>query len=592
MSRNRKNVILLLLVMALASCGRKTPDLKDLQEGCYYVAQCNGRAVVLKVEDVEEKSLTGHWYVEGGALARCNHFEATTSSARRGELSSESVIVKSNAMPGGDTLVLDLLLDGSWQTLRFLPWRRPSEMRLDKPYLYHDSLYGVKCERDVVYGHAKGYWTEYPCAADAEYLPIVLEKMTQEDLTQKNWDLKMDVYRPDVNDSSPRPLLMLIHGGAFFNGYKRDSGYVEWGNYFASRGYIVVSIDYRIGFEPFGSKHIDRAGYRGVQDAYAAMCYLLRHPNQYPIDPNYLFVGGTSAGAITALNLAFMEDDDRPDCTRSGLIHDVSELYNDLADLFNERERNVIGLEDLGDINTVALQSGGDVSFKINTVINMWGAVHKIGIIGNSPSTAILSFHGDADMVVAYDYDYPFNKVKTPVRDFLEEVRSRFDGDESWFQQHAEELLTEVISWLKPLNQILCNKMYGSSEIHKMALSKGMVSELHTKKNGDHSLHVDEHGALTEYYTLITDTTTSFLYLRMFPRPTMNTDFVRRQQWFNFDNAGEWMTCQWDAEGGLVLEAGPDKARVIFFEDAPVHRLRITGKKKDEQDYCEVYDID
>ena len=543
-------VILITLVMAMASCGRHNFDLSVLKEGAYYVAQYNNRDAVLYVDEVTEKTFKGKWYVEGDYFAKPHHFEATSGLLRWRGMRSDSLIVKTNAMAEGNALALDILLDGSWRTLRFLPWRQSTVMNIFRGYPYHDNLFEVTVDSNIIYAYAKGYWASYPEPEyDCDnYLPILMEKWTDaEEMTLKDVRLTMDIYSPVATDSTRRPLLMLIHGGAFFNGDKKATGYVEWANYFASRGYVVASINYRLGFQPYGSKHIDRAGYRAVQDAHAAMSYLLRNSKQYCINPNYLFVAGTSAGAITALNLAFMTDYDRPDCTYAGPINYAYDNMTGVFPIFRNEMRRNVGLEDLGGINTVADEWGGSVGFKINTVVNMWGAVHKIEMIDTtSPGTAILSFHGDADHVVAYDYDFPFTNTE-------------------------------------PFNQFLCNKMYGSKSIHERALANGRKSELHTKIGGGHSLHSDC-SELTDYFTLITDTTMRFLYSRMFPRPTLNSSFSGRQQWFEIDNAGE-------AKGGLVLETMPDKARVIFFDDAPEHKIRIIGRKKNEESYDESYNI-
>ena len=532
-------ILLLALIVVMAACERSGPDLSYLQVGRYYVAQSNGRDVVLRVDSKAEDSIRGCWYVENGCLAKTQHFNAQTNFWHSMQMKSESLIVKANAMPGGDTLVLDVLVDASWQTLRFLPWQQPPVMVIDRNYpYYYDELFEVDVD-SVVYGYAEGFWASYPepeydCD---QYFPILMEKWTdKEEMTLKELGLDMDIYRPITDDTKPRPLLMLIHGGAFFNGDKRSVGYCEWGHYFASRGYIVASINYRLGFEsnPFELKdNIDRAGFRAVQDARAAMNYLLRHPERYPIDPNYLFVAGTSAGAITALNLAFMDDRDIPTCA-----------------------------DDLGDIDAVSDEEDG-VDFNINAVVNMWGAVHKIDMIDHSKSTAILSFHGNADKVVPYGYDHPFPNINPQV------------GDRNL-----------------QINQLLCNKMYGSKCIHKRALRNKMTSELHTVEGGDHSLHVSSCTELSDYYTLITDTTTQFLFNRMFPRPTLNKSYVGRHQWFEIDNAGDLKTCRWEAEGGLVLEAEPDKARVIFFGEEPEHKIRIVGQKKNNENYDEVYIIE
>lgn len=562
MSRRTNVVLLLATVTILVSCDRIVPDLSRLQEGNFYVAQDVDRGVVLYVEEVTKQSFKGRWYVENGSVANPHHFMAESTFWYKRKMKSDSLVVRANAMHG-DTLIFDLLLDKSWETLRFLPWRQPPVMNLQRSYLYHDRLFDVAVDTNVVYAHAKGYWPSYPePEIDCDkYLPILMEKwLDKEEMTLKDLELTMDIYTPKTNNAMRRPLLLLIHGGAFFNGDKCSAGYTEWGRYFASLGYVVASINYRLGFQPYGPKHVDRAGYRAVQDARAAICYLLRHPERYPIDPNYIFVGGSSAGGITALNLAFMTNLDRPTSTKAG---PVNEVYNDVLRLFSNSRKHKrkekhkdVGLEDLGGIDTVAAVNGGAVDFNINTVVNMWGAVHKIEMIDmNSPGTAVLSFHGDADSVVAYGYDYPFARKE-------------------------------------PFNKLFCNEMYGSKCIHEHAL-KDRRSELHTVKGGGHSLHADC-SELTDYYTLITDTITRFLYLRMFPRPSLHKKRDGKQQWFELENAGEVQTCRWEAIGGSVLEAEPDRARVLFFgdEEEKEHKLRIVGQQKNGRGYDEMYNVD
>ena len=56
--------------------------------------------------------------------------------------------------------------------------------------------------------------------------------------------LKLDVYFPD-NETLDRPVFMFIHGGGFVGGTKTKPEIVEMANYYASRGWVFVSIDYR-----------------------------------------------------------------------------------------------------------------------------------------------------------------------------------------------------------------------------------------------------------------------------------------------------------------------------------------------------------
>ena len=148
----------------------------------------------------------------------------------------------------------------------------------------------------------------------------------------------------------------------------------------------------------------------------------------------------------------------------------------------------------LGDIESVSPQY--KEKFNILAVANMWGAVHDINMIGNA-KTSIISFHGDADNIVPYGYDYPFNDVLDPIKIALR-------NDNSSDAKSVKSMFS------MPLNKALTNKMYGSSLVDKMAKNKGNRSKLFTYPGGGHSLHVDKNNNLVPYFFFIQDSVTAF----------------------------------------------------------------------------------
>ena len=98
----------------------------------------------------------------------------------------------------------------------------------------------------------------------------------------KDLDLTMDVYLPKDTKASLRPLLVLIHGGAFYNGDKTDKGFPLWAKYFAGMGYVVASVNYRLGFR-LNTAAVERAGFRAVQDVDAAIRYLIHNKSVYAV---------------------------------------------------------------------------------------------------------------------------------------------------------------------------------------------------------------------------------------------------------------------------------------------------------------------
>ena len=369
---------------------------------------------------------------------------------------------------------------------------------------YMDSIYAVTEELGRIYAtEVEGYWTSYP-DMNEDFGEIYLRK-AKDLLSTRKLNLDMDLYYPrEKATACSRPLLVLIHGGAFYNDDKRTAaGYREMGHHFASRGYVVASINYRMGFKPLAAD-VDRAGYRALQDAHAAVCYLIENAQEFGIDTTRIFAAGSSAGAITALNLAFMQEENRPPSSIAGgtkkwvssKVNGVTGAINKIVSLFGKEDWidcqsfvNSMGLNtDLGSIGAVSGRL--DRPFHISAVVNLWGAVHTTEMIKNSTSTAILSIHGDDDHIVPYSYGYPFDEVLDT------ELTDRFP---SWMQPIAEAGQTWITEG-KPLNEWVFNPMYGSAAIHDKAISLGMRSELITCHGGGHSLHKDENGHLTAYY--------------------------------------------------------------------------------------------
>jgi len=109
--------------------------------------------------------------------------------------------------------------------------------------------------------------------------------------------LLMDSYVPD-NDLQNRPLLMLIHGGGFSGGSKQQEVLVDMANYYASRGFVVFSIDYRLRYDrgTIPQEWIDAttnvdpeklgqllAMYPAHRDAKAALRWIIANADNYHI---------------------------------------------------------------------------------------------------------------------------------------------------------------------------------------------------------------------------------------------------------------------------------------------------------------------
>jgi acetyl esterase/lipase len=124
--------------------------------------------------------------------------------------------------------------------------------------------------------------------------------------------LKLDVYRPTGDTVTKRPLVVWVHGGSFKSGDKTSPELVDEATTFAKKGYVTASINYRLA--PNGCTSAApvaecvTAINQAREDAQAAVRFFRAHAATYGVDPFRIAIGGSSAGAITALNVGYQPD--------------------------------------------------------------------------------------------------------------------------------------------------------------------------------------------------------------------------------------------------------------------------------------------
>jgi alpha/beta superfamily hydrolase len=194
-------------------------------------------------------------------------------------------------------------------------------------------------------------------------------------------DLTLDIYQPANDTATIRPLIVWAHGGSFIAGTKNDVDVTSLCEHFAKRGYVCASINYRLGFATFppNGGEAKRAVFRAVQDMKAAIRYFRQDAataNTYKIDPNLIFAGGSSAGAFTALHLAYLDE--------------PSELPADI-------DTTVMG-------GMEGNSGNPGYSSQVNAIINLCGALGDKTWI-KSVDEPVVSMHGTNDNTVPYATD-------------------------------------------------------------------------------------------------------------------------------------------------------------------------------------------
>jgi acetyl esterase/lipase/photosystem II stability/assembly factor-like uncharacterized protein len=107
-------------------------------------------------------------------------------------------------------------------------------------------------------------------------------------------NLLLDLYLPTVPDGELIPLIIYIHGGGWFEGSKETCP----GNTFASRGYAVACVNYRLAANDNCSA--DYTFPVQVHDVKAAVRWLRTNGESYGLDTNKIAVMGESSGGHLA----------------------------------------------------------------------------------------------------------------------------------------------------------------------------------------------------------------------------------------------------------------------------------------------------
>ncbi len=145
--------------------------------------------------------------------------------------------------------------------------------------------------------------------------------------------LAADVYTPQGDSETKRPLVIYFHTGNFLpfpqntgaSGTRKDSVCVDIVRKFARMGYVAASVDYRLGWNPIAPTQEGRvntlinAAYRGVQDARTAIRYFKANADTYGIDTNKIMIFGQGTGGYITLATASLDKYSEVLTTTSGV---------------------------------------------------------------------------------------------------------------------------------------------------------------------------------------------------------------------------------------------------------------------------------
>jgi hypothetical protein len=119
-------------------------------------------------------------------------------------------------------------------------------------------------------------------------------------------NLFTDVFQPNGDTCSKRPMVLFLWGGGFQGGQRQN----ETGDCqnFAKRGFVCATSDYRMG----NGGAVTQPNFCGplfmsIQDTRAAIRYYKKNAALYGIDTSLIFVGGCSSGAYAAMQTGYLD---------------------------------------------------------------------------------------------------------------------------------------------------------------------------------------------------------------------------------------------------------------------------------------------
>jgi acetyl esterase/lipase len=156
--------------------------------------------------------------------------------------------------------------------------------------------------------------------------------------TPPQGELKLHVfYPPGWKATDKRPVIVFFFGGGWRNGSYLQ--FVPQSEYFASRGLVTISADYRI-----QSKHKTTPD-KSVEDARSAVRFVRANAAKLGIDPDKLIAGGGSAGGHLAACTALVDGFDAADDPKASCRPNALVLYNPALNLTLLKDRAIPGAD-------------------------------------------------------------------------------------------------------------------------------------------------------------------------------------------------------------------------------------------------------
>ena len=367
----------------------------------------------------------------------------------------------------------------------------------------------------------------------------------------------MDIVRPREASNTPRPAVLLVHGGGFRGGTKE--GYISLAVKLAERGYVAATANYRL-----APRNQFPAA---VQDVKAAVRFLRANATRYNLDSTQIGALGGSAGGHLVLMLGLTAgveefEGSGPNRDQSSAVQCVVDEYGP-TDFTQSYSKSVDAAEVLPKF------LGGDLDHE------------RLAHIRSSPlnwvtpnAAPVLAIHGTNDNYVAYEQSLWIVErlIAAGVAAELETITGAGHGFRGADAQRADD---RALAWFdkylkpKPVRHTLLISDHGpNGEIAEIEWPSGRVL---WKAPNDHGHDVQ---ALPNRHVLFTINP---------QKKVVELDGDHKEVWTYSEGLEHPLAAQrlangntliGDARLGKVIEVTPDKRVVWKYESPDLANMR------------------
>ena len=232
---------------------------------------------------------------------------------------------------------------------------------------------------------------------------------TQERFNGQQEVLRLNLFKPVGDGQTERPLIVLVHGGGFFDGHRDDLNALCTD--LAAQGWVAATVGYRQDFYgtwllgspwAYDPAEVIRAAYRAQQDVRGAVRYLKGRAAQDSSSTTNVYLLGFSAGAISALHAAFVDDPaEKP--AACGAIGPVTHLFTNYP------------RPDLGPIEGTSSLNGQ--TEEVRGVVSFYGGLLDTNMVGPTLDKRLYLYHQTGDPIVGCYYQQGLHGMPLGVGD-------------------------------------------------------------------------------------------------------------------------------------------------------------------------------